>query len=118
MDAKVESNLSQHFDVTEPADVNPADFAVLEAGKSFVHSLHFSFLNGVGVILDQRYFGRLPFLIWRCNESCRRSPRLAIVKLVHSPSALGAALSRARHPDTIKGSQPIQEAQKKESTEY
>src|SRR5215510_14620403 len=94
MDAKVESNLSQDFDITETADVNPADFAVLQTAKSLVDSLHFPFLNGVGIVLDHRYFGRPAFLIRGRNESCRRSPGFAIAKLVHQRGPFQSAASK------------------------
>src|SRR6266436_2440766 len=94
MDAKVKSNLSQHFDITEPADINPVDFAVLQTGKSLLDPLHSFLLNGVGIILDQQYFWLLAFLVRRCDESCRWRPRLTIAKHVHRHGPFQSAASK------------------------
>ena len=54
MNSKLSPQSLKEFRVTETIYIDPTYLVIVEAGQKLIHCLDFAFLDGVGVILDQR----------------------------------------------------------------
>jgi hypothetical protein len=84
MDSEMLTRLAKQLNVSEPANVNPAYFLVLEAFENLVNLLDSASLNGMCVIVNKLYNRFVTELLWRNDERCRWSARLLVSQFLHN----------------------------------